>query len=103
MNTRICENPECLLEYKPRKKTSKYCGNDCYEAHRLSIKKSKSKKCANETCVKLAIYPNKYCGSSCAATVNNLLFPKRKRFDIDLVCVGEYASGKKYTENSALI
>lgn len=61
--------------------------------------KRKIASCESRECNNFFTYKHgsfgKYCSQSCAAKENNLLFPKRKRFDIELICVGEYSSGKK--------
>lgn len=75
MDIRQCEY--CGQDYKPRKKRNKYCGNDCYVAHRESKKiTTPCLECGTE--FKSPKHENrKFCGSSCAATFNNRITPKR--------------------------
>lgn len=69
----------CQQDFVPRKKTSKYCGNDCYLSH-----KSQLSTCQIEcqSCKKIFEAKRgerrKFCSSSCAASTNNVLVPKRK-------------------------
>lgn len=69
----------CQQDFVPRKKTSKYCGNDCFQKHR-----AQKSLCEIEcgSCKMTFTAPRgerrKFCSSSCAASTNNVLVPKRK-------------------------
>lgn len=76
MNIRQCEY--CGADYKPRKKRNRYCGNDCYVAYRESKRVVTTCLACNIEFKSLKHEGRKFCGSSCAATFNNKVTPKKQ-------------------------
>lgn len=84
----ICET--CNNEFKQKPNTTgKYCSPHCYQVTRKGVQRKKNEEkynenpkkcnhCDNSLTYDQARQNNKYCSSSCASTINNKKFPKRR-------------------------
>ena len=75
--TRVCLC--CGVDYTPRKKTNKYCGNDCAKEHRKqkSMEQVECKTCGLAFAARKS-EKRSFCSLSCSASSNNVLYPKRQ-------------------------
>lgn len=78
----------CGMDYTPRKKANKYCGNDCAKEHRRknSLEQIVCGVCGLSFTSKRS-EKRRFCSSSCAAVKNNTLHPKRR---LENVCKIEF-------------
>lgn len=78
MPQKICNF--CKEEYHAKRSVQKYCSTKCQTDSLVQVpvmQTCKREECENEFNVGRQKNPKKYCSSSCAATVNNTLAPKR--------------------------
>lgn len=96
MDDRECT--ACGDTYKPKAKNQKYCSVICRQVP--SKENSVTRSCLNEPCDNQFICkksdPKKYCSSSCAASVNNKLSPKRQPEGKCEVCKTPISNSRKF-------
>lgn len=88
----------CGETYKPKAKNQKYCSTICRQTP--SKENDDTRSCLNETCDNQFACkksdPKKYCSSSCAASVNNKLSPKRQPEGKCEVCKTPISNSRKF-------
>lgn len=97
MNETICG--QCKEEYKPKRKTQKYCSASCQRASLKGnpvIRICVNIQCGNEFIVAMKSDPKKYCSRSCSTQANNFLSPKRKGEGKCEVCKIVISSSRKF-------
>lgn len=102
LNLRVYKCKECNNDYTPRAGNQIFCSDECRitnKANNNSIKRyCANSKCNKEFSVIVQSDHKKYCSSSCAAHVNNQVFPKRKVEGTCLVCSTCIPSSLAYCE-----
>lgn len=98
---KICENPDCSKEYFTKRKKQKCCSNLCVHRVRtlnsLEIIICQNKQCNKNFSAKKTDH-RKYCSSSCAAIVNNVITPKRSVEGSCYICSIPISTTTKYCE-----
>ena len=103
MPQKICNF--CKEEYHAKKSVQKYCSTKCQTNSLVKVpimQKCKREECKNEFNIGRQKNPKKFCSSSCAATVNNAVFPKRKLEGKCAACEAPCSSGRTFCEEHIL-